>query len=200
MIISVLPMLCWFCMFLTFYKKGLSLRSSFLSASLSWGLLVVIATEVLSICHMFNFSWLLITWGVATGGAAFSWYTVSSVAQLEDNMELSFMMKMLLTGVVAIIMLTGLIAAIAAPNNYDSMIYHMSRVMHWIQNQSVAHYPTNLLRQIESNPLAEFAIAHFQILNGGDYISNLIQWFSMVGSVLGVTLIAKQFGANARGQ
>jgi hypothetical protein len=41
---------------------------------------------------------------------------------------------------------------------------------------------------------------HLQLLNGGDQSSNLVQWFSMLGSVIGVSLIAKQLGADKRGQ
>ena len=80
------------------------------------------------------------------------------------------------------------------------MTYHMSRVVHWIQNKSVWHYPTHILRQIELNPWAEFAITHLQILSGGDYWANFVQWFFMLGSLIGVSLIAKEFGADARGQ
>ena len=41
---------------------------------------------------------------------------------------------------------------------------------------------------------------HFQIITGGDRFANLIQWLSMVGSAIAVSLIAKQLGANLRGQ
>jgi 4-amino-4-deoxy-L-arabinose transferase-like glycosyltransferase len=80
------------------------------------------------------------------------------------------------------------------------MTYHMSRVAHWIQNQSVSHYPTNILRQLYLTPGSEFIITHFQILSGGDRLANFVQWFSMVGSACGVSLIAKQLGAGAQGQ
>lgn len=80
------------------------------------------------------------------------------------------------------------------------MTYHMSRVMHWVQNGSVAYYPTHILRQLHQNPWDEFAILHFQILSGSDRFANLIQWFSMVGATIGVSLIAKQLRANFRGQ
>jgi 4-amino-4-deoxy-L-arabinose transferase-like glycosyltransferase len=41
---------------------------------------------------------------------------------------------------------------------------------------------------------------HLQILSGGDRFANFVQWFSMVGSIIGVSLIAKELGASARGQ
>ena len=80
------------------------------------------------------------------------------------------------------------------------MTYHMSRVVHWIQDRSVANYPTHILRQLHQNPWSEFAILHFQVLSGSDRFANLIQWFSMIGTIVGVSLLAKQLGASSRGQ
>jgi 4-amino-4-deoxy-L-arabinose transferase-like glycosyltransferase len=76
----------------------------------------------------------------------------------------------------------------------------MSRVFHWIQNHNVNHYPTHILRQLIYTPGAEFVIMHFQILSGTDRLANLLQWFCMLGSIIGVSLIAKQFGADIHGQ
>ncbi|MBF0553681.1 MAG: glycosyltransferase family 39 protein [Nitrospirae bacterium] len=72
--------------------------------------------------------------------------------------------------------------------------------MHWIANRSVSHYPTNVTFQLYINPGAEFALAHFIILGGGDRPANFVQWLSMVGSVIGVSLIAGRLGADRRGQ
>jgi 4-amino-4-deoxy-L-arabinose transferase-like glycosyltransferase len=76
----------------------------------------------------------------------------------------------------------------------------MSRVMHWIQNRSLAHYPTDIDRQLWMPPWAELAVLHLQLLFGNDRLVNLVQWFTMVGSVLGVSLLARQLGASLRGQ
>lgn len=80
------------------------------------------------------------------------------------------------------------------------MAYHMSRVVHWAQNHSVAHYATHEIRQLIFPPWAEFAITHFQILSEGDRFANLVQWFSLVGSLVGVSLLAEHLGANSRSQ
>jgi hypothetical protein len=50
------------------------------------------------------------------------------------------------------------------------------------------------------NPWSEFAILHFQILVDGDRLANFVQWFSMVGSIIGVSLLAKELQATLRGQ
>jgi 4-amino-4-deoxy-L-arabinose transferase-like glycosyltransferase len=106
----------------------------------------------------------------------------------------------LLAGVMLIILLTGITAIVAPPNNIDSMTYHMSRVLHWIQNSSVAHYPTHVLRQLAFNPWSEFAITHLYLLSGSDRFVNLVQWMSMIGSLICVSLIAREFGLGRTGQ
>ena len=52
------------------------------------------------------------------------------------------------------------------PYNWDSLTYHLPRIMHWVQNKSVAHYATNIDRQIASPPLAEFINLHIYLLMG----------------------------------
>jgi 4-amino-4-deoxy-L-arabinose transferase-like glycosyltransferase len=56
------------------------------------------------------------------------------------------------------------------------------------------------MRQLYEAPWAEFCIAHFFLLSGGDRLSAIVQWWSMFGSILGVSLIAQQLGADRRGQ
>jgi len=96
--------------------------------------------------------------------------------------------------------LTGMTALLAVPTNYDSLTYHLARVAHWAENQGVSFYPTQIVRQLHQPPWGEFAMLHLYLLGGGDRLVNLVQWFSMVGSVVGVSLIARELGAGPRGQ
>jgi 4-amino-4-deoxy-L-arabinose transferase-like glycosyltransferase len=91
-------------------------------------------------------------------------------------------------------------AMLAVPTNYDSMTYHLARVAHWAQNQGVMFYPTNIVRQLYQPPWAEFAMLQFFLLGGGDRLVSLAQWLSMVGSVVGVSVIARELGAGPTGQ
>jgi hypothetical protein len=178
-------------------------RVSFLAAAVTWGLILTAMTEVLSLFRLITFEWLLRLWmGAALLSAAIC-VTVSSRAKLMPLLQFPTIPRLeswCLAGVAAIALMVGLVAFVAPPNNADSMTYHTARVMHWIQNQTVAHYPTNILRQLFNPPWAEFAIMHLQVLSGGDRWSNLVQWFSMVGSIIGVSLIARQLRADAHGQ
>ena len=94
----------------------------------------------------------------------------------------------------------GLLAVAGGISTNDAVDYHLPRVMHWIQNGSVAFYPTAVSRQLNLGPWAEYAIAQFLILGGGDAWANLVQWFAFGGSAVGVSLIARELGAGPRGQ
>ncbi len=106
----------------------------------------------------------------------------------------------LLLGAGFIVCVVGLVAALAPPNTNDALTYHMPRVVHWIQDRSVAFYPTHILRQLYLSPGSEFILLHLQILGGSDHLANFVQWFSMAGSAVAVSLIAKELGARRRGQ
>lgn len=183
------------------YHQKFDSRILILLASVIWGTLLTLFTEVLSILNRFEFVYLVTAWGVSLlfmGGYLFIKKQKPrfdfSIKRLE---RLGYFQIVCILGVM---LLTGIIAFVAAPNNWDSMVYHMSRVAHWVQNRSVDFYPTSIIRQLYLPPWSEYAIANFQILSGGDRFSNIPQWLSMVGSVLGVSLIAKTLGAGMRGQ
>ena len=95
-----------------------------------------------------------------------------------------------LVAVCAVLLLTLTTALIAPPNNWDSMDYHMPRVMHWIQNQGVQHYPTSTLRQISFPPGAAYIVMQFQLLSGSDRFANCVQWLALLGSIIGISLLA----------
>jgi hypothetical protein len=200
---SLEPLFSLLLLCLILYKENHCLRQSVLSAAIVWAVLLVAMTEMLSVFHSLTFAWVLGLWGIVILILCFICLLFNKNVAFIGRLKVaktSLMSRLLLLWMFLIVATVGLIAWIAPPNSSDSMTYHMSRVAHWIQNQSVAHYPTNILRQLYLNPGSEFIITHFQILSGGDRLANFVQWFSMVGSTCGVSLIAKQLGAGARGQ
>jgi 4-amino-4-deoxy-L-arabinose transferase-like glycosyltransferase len=94
----------------------------------------------------------------------------------------------------------GLTAFSAAPDTWDSLTYHLSRVMHWQQNQTLAFYPTAIQRQLAFGPMAEIGILHLQILAGNDGLANWVQFLSMLGCVIGASKIAGQLGGKLAAQ
>jgi 4-amino-4-deoxy-L-arabinose transferase-like glycosyltransferase len=189
--------------FIVFQKIDKCWRSAILSAAIVWGVIVALSTEILSLFRFLTFEWVLGLWLVVDILGLIVYLKLKNInPTFEKNQgeKIPSVLMRLLGGVLFIFAAVGLIAIVSPPNNWDSMTYHMSRVVHWMQNRSVEHYPTSYVPQLYHPPGAEFAIMHFQIVTGGDRFANLIQWLSMVGSAIVVSLIAQQLGANQRGQ
>ena len=102
----------------------------------------------------------------------------------------------LLAAVALQVAAVGIVAWHALPNTYDCMAYHMPRVMYFLQNHSVAHYPTDNERQLFMNPWPAYAQLQLVALAGSDHFVCLLQWTAMVGSLVGVSLIAAALGGN----
>ncbi len=193
----VLILLSW-----KFHQRGGSWRASILSAAVVWGVAVTVITEGLSSLRLLSFWWVLAAWlavAVAVLAMDHGWDRPATCDGPTEAWRVG-RWWLALAGSAVILLATGFIAVVAPPNTWDSLVYHMPRVAHWIQNGAVAHYPTHIPKQLYLAPWAEFAILQAQILSGGDRFANLIQWLAMLGSLLGVSLIARQLGGNARSQ
>ncbi|MBF0215998.1 MAG: glycosyltransferase family 39 protein [Candidatus Omnitrophica bacterium] len=179
------------------------LRVSFLYTSIFLGTAITFINETLSLFARLTFNNVAIFW-LATIIFAIVWLIKQKQGWKHFKEiiipELSPFEKFMLSSVIAIVALIGITAVVAPPNTSDAMVYHMSRVMHWIQNKSVKFYPTNILRQLHMNPGAEYIILHLQLLAGGDRFANMVQWFAMTASLIGVSLIAKKLGADRKTQ
>jgi hypothetical protein len=130
---------------------------------------------------------------------------------LEKNSGLSFSIpcfslpdslfdRVLLILFIGILGLTGFLAWKVPPQTYDALTYHLSRVAHWAQLHAVRHFATGIERQIVNQPGAEIIQLHFYLLANGDRLANFIEWSAMLCSLIGVSLIAKQFGAQPSSQ
>lgn len=86
--------------------------------------------------------------------------------------------------VILIMLILGITALIAPPNTPDVLNYHMPRVMHWIQNHSVRHYPSGIEIQNSYPPAAEFQVLQLVILNGNDRWSNFAAWFTLLATAI----------------
>ena len=205
--LSLLPLLSFVFLFFLIYqnhKIGLKCwRTAFLMAAVGWGVLIDGGAEILNLFHAVDFPSLTIFWAIATlslfCGAIKSYQTNPSATQFQIPHLTRFQLSIFIS-MAFIVIVAGLIAFITPPNNSDAMVYHMSRVAHWIQNHSINHYVTSITKQLWKAPWAELAIMHFQILSHSDRWANFIQWFSMVGCLIGTSLIARQLGAGLTGQ
>lgn len=101
--------------------------------------------------------------------------------------------------VVAVIALVTLaVALVAAPNTWDSMTYHLPRVVQWAGHGSVEHYPTSIDRQLWQPPFAEYLVLLLWVALGGDRLANLPAWLAAGGAVLAVVETTRLLGRPTR--
>lgn len=179
-------------------------REAFLMASVIWGISAVTVSEILSASFRLSRDWLALAWlillfaalialGVTrTRRGRIQWPNIS--IPTESNA------RVILVVILLIIVITAVVAWISPPNTWDALTYHMSRVAQWNQNQSLNHFATGIEAQNFMPPGASILVLQFYVLGNGDRLANFIQWFAMVGSLIGISLIAKQLGAKSTGQ
>lgn len=200
----------WLATFAAFHANRYEqecLRSAFLKTSVIHAVIIAIVTELLSLNQSLTFEWLVFYWGLlALINSSILIFLIYfkrrriGISQIKHKIVIFWRrqdMASLIAVFGAIIVATiCLVAALVIPpHNYDSMTYNLPRVMHWIQNRSVAHYPTHNLRQISFPPGTGYIITHLQILSRSDRFVNCVQWLAFLGSVLGTSLIAKNLGS-----
>lgn len=180
-----------------------NIRESLLLSMVINGLFIAISTEFLSLIGALSFTGVAASWVLFILGGFFArsrlhrWCVAGTLA---DSEPVSIEAKAMVAVLAVLFSLLGFTAIMAAPNNWDSLTYHLPRILHWIQNGSVAHYPTHITRQLIMPPWSEYAIMHLFMLSGGDRFVNCVQWLSMVGSCVGVSLIVKKLGGTPGNQ
>ncbi|MCE1254418.1 MAG: hypothetical protein LWX83_12830 [Anaerolineae bacterium] len=205
--------------FLLFYKNQRfhsgppGMRLSLIFAALIWGAMLVFITEGLSFFHKLDPASLVICWALLCGaGLIFLIYKYAeeksfpfSFKNFHIHLKNTTRPENRLFSIITILWL-GLIGILAltawhyAPNNWDSMTYHLARIVHWQQEKSVAFFATHIDRQIQLQPGAEFILLHLQILSGGDSFANLLQWSALLFGGLNISWISKKFGADDKTQ
>jgi hypothetical protein len=183
-------------------RHGAPWRSAVMWLAVCLGLVTTAITEILSLLH-----------AVTPQGVFLSWLTVSGLPAAVLLKQRGPLCPEPSTAPApggriwpAIVLLASIlggtlvISLLSPPNSWDSMTYHMSRVLQWSQNRSLEFYPTQNPRQLWMAPFAEYAILHLRLLLGSDGLANLVQWLASLTAAVGASLIALRFGAGYRTQ
>jgi len=183
---------------------GHSWRRSFLFTSIGFGVYAACVTEFLSWFHAFHRWGIAICWGVVLlGVCAFYFHNRKKVhlhlpvIRFDRHLWAEYL---LLFGVLLLVAINTWVAWQTPPNNWDSMVYHLPRIEHWLHNQSIAFYPSHINRQLFLNPWLEYCMAQGMSLMGSDRIVNGFGIFFWVGVSVLASELAKMLGANQRGQ
>jgi hypothetical protein len=98
----------------------------------------------------------------------------------------------------AVLAATFVVALAAAPNNWDSMVYHNARVMEWWDHGSVAPWDTLIDHQVRMPPLASYFKLALLGLTGNDVLFNLVQWAFFAFSILAAAALAARLVPSGR--
>ena len=201
--------------FLPLVSRDSGLRVTFLRAVLLTTVILAFGTELLSIVHGLRPSvvfvyWLLVLAVTVVLGLRYDdgerrWvsYRRRVVGRLQEVVRVAIRTPSLfvMVAIVLVVLSITLVIAVAAPpNNWDSMTYHLPRVMHWASNHSLHDYPTTIDRQLDLSPFAEYMLLHIYLLTGSDLMFNSLQWSALLGSAIVVSVIARQLGGDRRAQ
>lgn len=123
----------------------------------------------------------------------FAW----SLAPLLPRDRASFLLSI---AIAIVALMVALIAAVCPVMAWDALAYHLPRIFYWVQYDSIAHFPAANHRQLFMDPWPAFAQLQHYLLAGSDRLANLLQWLTMVASVITVSAIARDLGAGRRAQ
>jgi len=207
LLFSLIPVLNFFLLYvlsLNILPSGPGIRrQSFLCAAAFWATEVVGASEILNLFDALHYGPVLIFWILSSlilAAILFRHPPSVRPVPIPDWKIFTAPEKVMLAIISMIILLVAIVAFMSAPNGWDALTYHMSRVYFWHQNHSIDHYPTVDWRQLFYQPFSSFVHLHFQILTGTDRFAALTSWFSFLGLILGISLIGVMLGLSRRGQ
>ncbi len=170
----------------------------------AWVLLLYAMTEFLSSVRKLNAAYMIGGWTIVCLFLllALLWYWKLSYVRKREHRSACEGVRMILSrlpvgAAFLVCILSGYLAWKTVPYNWDSMAYHLARIPHWLQNQSVAHYATNIDRQVFSPTLAEFVMLHiYALCDGQDKLINYVQCGSLWITVYLVYAIAREIGCS----
>lgn len=82
--------------------------------------------------------------------------------------------------------------------NMDSMVYHLPRIMQWIQNKSVGHFAPGIDFQVRYPCLTEYLVAQIYLFGCSDRLANLVQTGAYLASAVMVFGISRKIGASEK--
>lgn len=179
-------------------------RMALIQTTIIWGGYLILGTEILSLFSAITRPALIIMWLLPIL-AGTMWITIwlrrGKILRLpvvyHRDSWFGFVLDLF---VILIMVTTAVIAFVSPPNSSSAMITQMSRVAHWEQNRSLAHYATGIESQNSSTSGAEQVALNFYILGGSDRAVNFVAWIGFAGVIAAAASLAEVLGANINGQ
>lgn len=179
-------------------------RLALVQALIVWAAYAVVGTEVLSLFNAIQRTALAVMWSIPIlAGILWAWLWLKRGKALRLPIVYhrdSWVGTVLDLFVALILVITAVVALASPPNSNNALVFRMSRVAHWAQNESLAHYATGIEPQNSNAPGAEILQLNFYVLSGQDRTANLAAWIAFAGMVAAAASLAEALGAKVNGQ
>jgi hypothetical protein len=188
---------------------NLSVRGAFVLAYLAFEALLLVITEVTSIGSHFTAwtvaaAWILVTVVlVVLAAPQIARMAAQGRSHARRRPDVRNLLRRLspedTVWIAVVVLIVGALVVegvMYPPSNGDSMVYHLARVAHWVQNRTIAPFATHYLAQVELSPLAEYNLAHLHLLSGTNRWDWSMQWSAALVCIIGTSELARLLGAN----
>jgi len=181
-------------------------QETLIKASLYWLVYFALGTELLSLIKGLTTLGVVVLWSVAVAALVVVTIKRKSLPKgwMKARSHIHFPRKPFeiaaLACVVAILLIVLITGILSPPNIHDVLTYHMTRVMHWVQNKSLVYFPTSITYQLWHPPFAEYNILNWTLLIGSDYLSAFHQWYGLILTLVAIGATAGKLGVKGRGQ
>jgi hypothetical protein len=187
-----------------------SLRRSFLISLLVHSLIIFLFNELLSVYNGLNITNAKLFWtGLVVLEISLLYRSYQKnliqhhliVSMWKPWKDMGATDKVLISGVILLYLLPLLfLSATVPPNNFDAHSYHLTRIIEWLGNQNINHYPTRHNQQLYHNVFAEYMVMHTFLLSESDTFSGMVQFMASLGSIAACSLVTHQLGGSLRVQ
>ncbi len=185
-------------------------RENLLKGAILVSCWLVWTTEILSLLRAFSYWPVLALWFLSVAGVG-AWvflkarpvlmdFKVNAQSLLREAGRLEWIEAVSLGAIIVLVVIAFFSGLLSPPNNWDSMFVHMPRQVRWIQNQTLAPYPSHVIEQISREPFVDILSAHLLMLTDTDRFCFLVQWVGLIACLVAASLIAREVGCDRKGQ
>jgi len=207
MYLSTLPVIFFILITVGFHKRyRQGWRDSLLRSAVTWGATATLLAEILGAFRLLHRTGLVISWSLACLIAAVwvsrnaSGHPVPPASNTTQRSSELVALAPVLVGAALLAASVALAAFLSPPGPIDVHLYHMPRVLFWLQHRSLGHYPTVSHQQLFMPPWAELAALHLYALAGDDRFVNFVHFASYVGCGIAASSVGRLLGGSVTAQ
>lgn len=201
----MLPVLAGICLFVIFYGRNHNVVRSMANTWISFTVIAWTSIELLGWFYIWTKVAVALLWTFVMVLCIIIIYKKKYYVSLKDFASAKNQIWkqyrqhwLVYTIVLCSVTLIAIAALLRSPDNGDSMTYHLSRIMHWIQNKSTRYYGAGTDIQNRYPSLAEYLVSQILILGANDRLANLFQLSAYLASGVFVYAIGRKIRISKR--